>query len=157
MDEAVRAYFAYEESCITRLPGARETLSFLRRKEVRLGLLSNATDGRYVERVAVRLGMRDAFDPFLVSADLGVRKPRAEAFRAVLDRWSLPHESVAMVGDSLFHDVDGANRLGLYTIHFTGIPNSIDAPHRGTIVPRAEASTHAELRALLTPLLAPAA
>jgi FMN phosphatase YigB (HAD superfamily) len=97
--------------------------------------------------------MRPYFDPFVVSADLGIRKPRAEAFRAVLESWALPAPSVAMVGDSLHHDVGGANTLGLYSIHFTQIPNPFDPEHRGAIVPNAEAGTHHALRALIAPLL----
>jgi HAD superfamily hydrolase (TIGR01662 family) len=155
--EAVAVYFSAEEERIVALPGALETLEALRAAGVKLGLLSNATDGRYVERVAKRWEMRSYFDPFLVSSDLGVRKPRAETFRAILDRWALPAAAVAMVGDSLFHDVDGANRLGLYTVHFTLIPNPGDPPHAGTIVPRASADSHTTLRTLLGPLLQGAA
>jgi HAD superfamily hydrolase (TIGR01549 family) len=153
--EAVRVYFSAEEERIVPLAGALETLEFLRERGAKIGLLSNATDGRYVERVAIRLGMRPYFDPFLVSADLGVRKPRAEAFRAVLERWSLSASSVAMVGDSLYHDVSGAKQLGLYTVHFTQIPNPFDPEHVGAVVPGAEARSHEALRAVVAPLLAP--
>jgi HAD superfamily hydrolase (TIGR01549 family) len=155
LDEAIRVYFSYEESRIVRLKGAKPTLTFLKRRGIRLALLSNATDGAYIARVAARLELREFFDPFVVSADIGLRKPRAEAFRAVLDAWNLANDTVAMIGDSLFHDVDGANRLGLYSIHLTQIPNTIDAPHRGKIVPRAEVASHEALRETLTPLLAP--
>lgn len=151
--EAIAVYFSAEEERIVPLAGAMETLQALRAAGVRIGLLSNATDGRYVERVAVRLGMRPFFDPFIVSADIGVRKPREEAYRAVLERWPLPAGTVAMVGDSLYHDVGGANRLGLYTVHFTQIANPGDPAYRERIVPRAAASSHADLRAAMTPLL----
>ncbi len=151
--EAIAVNFSAEEERIVALAGAMETLQALREAGVRIGLLSNATDGRYVERVAVRLGMRPFFDPFIVSADIGVRKPRSEAYRAVLDRWPLPAEEVAMVGDSLYHDVGGANRLGLYSVHFTQIANPGDRAFRDPIVPRTAASSHAALRAALMPLL----
>ncbi|HET9952247.1 MAG TPA: HAD family hydrolase [Candidatus Eisenbacteria bacterium] len=153
--DAVRVYFSAEEERVVALEGSRETLEFLRESGTRIGLLSNATDGRYVERVATRLGMRPYFDPFFVSADLGIRKPRVEAFRAVLESWSLPAASVAMVGDSLHHDVSGANRLGLYSIHYAQFPNPFDPEHRGSVVPSAEARSHDALRALFAPLLAP--
>ena len=117
------------------------------------GRESNATDGRYIERVSTKLGMRLFFDPFVVSADIGVRKPRAEAFRAVLDRWLLPAYAIAMVGDSLYHDVDGANRLGLRSIHLTQIVNPADAALDGTIVPYRTAATHAALRDVLASLV----
>ncbi|HEU4724418.1 MAG TPA: HAD family hydrolase [Candidatus Eisenbacteria bacterium] len=154
--EAVAIHFSAEEERIVALDGAVETLRTLRAAGVRIGLLSNATDGRYVERVAVGLGMRPYFDPFVVSADIGVRKPRAEAFHAVLDRWPLPPGEVAMVGDSLYHDVGGANRLGLRSIHYTQFANPFDPPHAGAIAPWGVAASHDALRRLLAPHLIPA-
>jgi len=154
LDEALRVYFAFEEAHIVPLEGAVETLEFLRAAGTRIALLSNATDGRYIERVVDRLGMRSFFDPFVVSADIGVRKPRTEAFRAVLDRWSLASSSIAMVGDSLYHDVDGANRLGLQSIHLTQIENPGDSAQNGAIVPARSAATHAALREVLASMLA---
>lgn len=154
--DAIAVYFSAEEERIVAFEGAVETLQALRAARIRIGLLSNATDGRYVERVAVRLGMRSFFDPCIVSSDIGVRKPRPEAFRAVLDAWPLRPEEIAMVGDSLYHDVGGANRLGLYSVHFTQIANPGDPAHRDAIVPRESASSHTLLRAAMMPLLAAA-
>ena len=151
--DAIAVYFSVEEERIVALEGAVETLQALRAAGIRIALLSNATDGRYVERVAVRLGMRSFFDPCVVSSDIGVRKPRPEAFRAVLDSWTLRPEEIAMVGDSLYHDVGGANRLGLYSVHFTQISNPGDPAHRDAIVPRASVSSHTLLRAAMMPLL----
>lgn len=153
IEEAVRVLFAYEEERIVRLPGAVETLDEVKSRGVAMALLSNATDGSYIERVAARLGLRAYFDPFVVSADIGVRKPRSEAFRAVLEKWSFSPEAVAMVGDSLFHDVDGANRMGLVSVHLTQVPNTIDPPLRDAIVPRLEVASHEALRDALLPLL----
>jgi FMN phosphatase YigB (HAD superfamily) len=88
-----------------------------------------------------------------VSADVGVRTPGAAAFRVALRLWSLPAVSVALFGDSLFHVVDGANRMGLYSIHLTQLPNPGDAPHRGSIEPRLAVASHEALREALEPLL----
>ncbi|HET7904238.1 MAG TPA: HAD family hydrolase [Candidatus Eisenbacteria bacterium] len=153
IEGAVRVLFEFEEARIVRLPGAFETLEAVKSRGIPMALLSNATDGPYIARVAARLGIRDYFDPFVVSADIGVRKPRSEAFWAVLEKWSFTPEAVAMVGDSLFHDVDGANRMGLISVHLTQVPNTIDPPLRGTIVPRLEVPSHEALREALVPLL----
>jgi HAD superfamily hydrolase (TIGR01549 family) len=151
---ALAEHFALEADAIVALPGAEETLRFLRGRGVRVALLSNATDGAYVVGVARRLGWAGLFDPVVVSADIGVRKPRPEAFRAVLDRWPVPAGEIAMVGDSLYHDVAGAARLGLYTVHFTAVENPGDAAHREIVTPRRSVSSHRELRDALLPLLA---
>lgn len=44
-------------------------------------------------------------------------KPRRRAFRKALEIMNLSTSEVAVVGDQLFTDVLGGNRLGLYTIH----------------------------------------
>ncbi|HHW73441.1 MAG TPA: YqeG family HAD IIIA-type phosphatase [Firmicutes bacterium] len=43
-------------------------------------------------------------------------KPLSRAFRRGMDRLGLPRKQVAVVGDQLFTDVFGGNRLGLFTI-----------------------------------------
>jgi len=151
---AVAESFGPEIEAIEALPGAGDTLEMLRRRGVKLALLSNCTDGAYVATVVRRLGWEGYFDPFVVSADIGVRKPLPEAFRPVLDRWKMAPEEIAMVGDSLHHDVAGARRLGLQTIHLTAVENPGDPAYRATVHPRWTASSHVELQRLLTLLLA---
>ncbi|HKW51731.1 MAG TPA: HAD family hydrolase [Candidatus Eisenbacteria bacterium] len=147
--KAVAESFIPEIEAVDALPGATETLEMLHQRGVKLALLSNCTDGDYVRTVVRRLGWEGDFDPLVVSADIGVRKPLPEAFRPVLDCWKLPPEELVMVGDSLYHDVAGAARLGLQTIHFTAIENPGDAAYRDTVQPGWTAASHAELRRLL--------
>jgi HAD superfamily phosphatase (TIGR01668 family) len=44
------------------------------------------------------------------------QKPRRGAFRSALEALGLKKEEVAVIGDQVFTDVWGGNRLGLYTI-----------------------------------------
>lgn len=46
----------------------------------------------------------------------GVRKPRRNGFRRALEKMGTLPERTAMIGDQIFTDVLGGNRLGLYTI-----------------------------------------
>ena len=48
-------------------------------------------------------------------------KPRRSAFRKAIKHMQLSPEEVAVVGDQIFTDVLGGNRLGLYTILVTPI------------------------------------
>lgn len=147
---AIERFFSVEEELLREIPGAGATLHALRERGVALALLSNATDGDYIRRAVKRFGWDGFFDPLVVSSDIGVRKPRAEAFRAVLDRWSFPPEEVAIVGDSLRHDVLGGQGVGLRTFHFTWIPNPWDPAYLGRVVPDVSARTQPDLlRALL--------
>jgi len=150
---AVAEFYGPELEAVEALPGAMELLEALKGRGARVALLSNATSGAYVDKAARRLGMRDYFDPFLVSADLGYRKPLERVFQTVLDSWRLPPAEIAMVGDSLYHDIAGAERLGMQTIHFTALENAGDAAYRDRVRPDAVARTHAELVSMLIPLL----
>jgi putative hydrolase of the HAD superfamily len=149
LERAVAEFFVPEVELVRPVAGAAETLRGLRSRGVRLALLSNATSGAYVAGVVERMGWTAMFDPLVVSADIGVRKPRPEAFRAVLDRWPLEPGAVAMVGDSLYHDVGGARALGLMTVHFTAIANALDERYAGAVRPTFEASTHEDLLEVL--------
>ncbi len=46
----------------------------------------------------------------------GPMKPRREMLRRALEKLGVPREHAAIVGDQLFTDIWGGNRLGLYTI-----------------------------------------
>jgi HAD superfamily hydrolase (TIGR01509 family) len=147
--EALVEFFAEEEERVVPVPGAGETLAALRERGVPLALLSNATDGAAIARVTERFGWRRWFDPFVVSADIGVRKPRREAFEAVLRAWPYAPGEVAMVGDSLRHDIAGAAALGLETFHLTAVENPGDAAESRAISPRHRTPSHEALRAAL--------
>lgn len=43
-------------------------------------------------------------------------KPKSRGFKAMLNELGVPAEKTAMVGDQLFTDVLGANRMNMYTI-----------------------------------------
>ena len=151
LERGIEVYFGPEIEALVPMPGAEETLATLHLRGLKLAVLSNATSGPYVSAAAKLFGWLGYCDPFIVSADIGVRQPRPEAFRAVLDRWPVSPDEVAMVGDSLYHDVKGAADLGLVTVRFTAIPNPYDPPYEATVRPTLSAATHDELRRGLLP------
>lgn len=71
-----------------------------------LYLVSNGIPSR-VRRVAKALGL-----PAITSAV----KPRKRPFRQAMHRFGLTSDQVAVIGDQLFTDILGGNRLGLYTV-----------------------------------------
>ena len=149
LEAGLTEFFLPEVELLRPMPGAGALLTALRGRGVKIAMLSNATRGRTIADVTVRMGWAGFFDPLVVSADIGVRKPRPEAFRSVLDPWELYAEEVAMVGDSLYHDVGGAQALGLITVHFAAIPNPFDAAVADSLRPQFSVSSHEELRRLL--------
>jgi len=150
LERALEEFFLPEVELMRPMPGAGELIGALRARGAALAMLSNATSGRYIEDVIRRMGWSGWFDPLVVSADIGIRKPRAEAFRAVLGRLGFEPGEIAMVGDSLYHDVAGAHAMGLVTIHVTAIPNSFDARAAGSVRPSCSVSSLEELIPLIT-------
>src|SRR5438874_9930652 len=96
LDRAVEEFFQAEIALIRTIPDAGELLLALRRSGIKIALLSNATCGRYVTRALRGFGWAGFFDPLIVSADLGIRKPHPDSFRAVLRYWDLEPDEIAM-------------------------------------------------------------
>jgi epoxide hydrolase-like predicted phosphatase len=83
----------------------------------RTALLSNSwvRDGR---ALADELGLADAIDVCVVSAEVGVAKPDPRIYTITLERLAvLPPEAVFV--DDFIENVDAARRLGMQAIHFT--------------------------------------
>lgn len=96
-------------------PGVRETLAELRARGLHLGMVSNIDDDQLDHLLEVA-GVRGEFDSVLSSERAGACKPEPAIFEEALRRAGCaPHQAV-FVGDSLFHDVGGANRLGLRSV-----------------------------------------
>lgn len=114
--EALRKMYAVSEACWRRVPETEEVLQALRRKGLRLGLLSNAGDAENVDRLIDQAGLRPYFDPIVVSASIGIRKPDRRAFEPILEAWRVHPSEVVMIGDTLGEDILGAQRCGLHQI-----------------------------------------
>jgi HAD superfamily phosphatase (TIGR01668 family) len=85
---------------------AVDWLMRLRKAGFQVCLVSNNSPRR-VEEVAQRLGL-----PFVARA----QKPRRKSFRRALEIMKTRPEETAVIGDQIFTDILGGNRLGLYTI-----------------------------------------
>lgn len=97
---------------VVPLPGAREMLRELRRRGVRTAVLSNGWNP-----LQIRKAQRAGFDGTVIaSADIGVQKPQARAFDALVDALGTSREHTWYVGDSPSVDIGGAAAAGLRTI-----------------------------------------
>lgn len=113
---AVDLFYAPEMTDWALLPAVPETLDALRKLGVRLAIAANYPCERVFQRTLDYLHLRPYFDMVLCSASVEWRKPGAEIFDLILQHWNLrPHE-IAVVGDSLKHDVAGGQQLGALTV-----------------------------------------
>ena len=105
------------------------------RARVAVALCSNFSHSETARAVLDRAGLLVHFDPVVVSDALGLRKPRAEIFNAVLEGLGLSPAEVLHVGDSLDADVAGASALGLRTAWLTRRvrnPEAVRGAYSGT-------------------------
>ena len=95
-------------------PGAKETLDTLR-GTYHLALVSDAQP--CFARPEIRaVGLEGYFDPVVISAEYGFRKPDPRLFQAALEWLGLSTREVIFVGNDMHRDIFGASRLGIKTI-----------------------------------------
>jgi putative hydrolase of the HAD superfamily len=114
---------AYEESTDGFTPRlnqeAPEVLRELKRRGIKLALVSNTSfSARSIRGILRNVGL-DLFDVILSSSDLGLIKPQAEIFRVLKSELGLDGSQIIHVGDSCYQDVIGAMRSGLRAVHYT--------------------------------------
>jgi len=116
---ALVRFYAASEGCWEPMQGMYAVLDELREAGLRLGLISNAGDENNVQRLIDKARLRSYFDPILISAAEGIRKPNPRLFETVLEAWAMPAHQVVMIGDSLAADILGAQHAGLHQIWLT--------------------------------------
>lgn len=96
----------------TLFDDARPCLDWLRASGLQLAAITNAPSGYQRKKIAA-VGLADAFDALVISAEIGVAKPDPRIFHAACDELGLRPEEVVHVGDKLDTDALGASRAGL--------------------------------------------
>jgi len=86
-------------------------LDALKTKGVPMGILSNFSPN--LEDLLRKLGIHDYFNFFIVSAMAGVEKPDRKIFDLAVCEANRPRNQIVYVGDSIFHDMEGARRAGI--------------------------------------------
>lgn len=107
-------------------PAAAALLNALRSRGIPYALLTNGWSPLQ-ERKAALAGFEGRV---LVSADLGVQKPSAQAFAALAEVLGCPPDAVAYVGDSPHGDIAGALAAGMHAFWYSpgDAPYPQDAP-----------------------------
>ena len=92
-------------------------LEALRRRGVKLGLVSNAFDPpRLLHRDLAEAGIDERVDAAVFSSEVGKRKPHPEIFERALAALGVEPAASVFVGDRLYEDVRGAGELGMVTV-----------------------------------------
>jgi putative hydrolase of the HAD superfamily len=95
-------------------PEVRRVLDELR-LTYNMALVSDAQPCYALPEMQV-VGLDGYFDPIIISANYGFRKPDARLMRKALDAMKLAPTEVVCVGNDMYRDIFGAQRLGIKTI-----------------------------------------
>jgi putative hydrolase of the HAD superfamily len=106
--------------------GTAEVLSALAERGLILGLCSNF-DHR-LHGVVAALPELAAIRHFVISSEVGWKKPAREFFEAVARAAELPSEQILVVGDDLDNDFDGARAAGFAALLFDPQGRSAASP-----------------------------
>lgn len=121
--ELLNAFHSEEATLFTPLDHVIETLNKLKQKGLRLYVLSNNPWPEAIWAAFRRYKIDGLFEEVIVSSMVGVRKPHAPAFMALLKDIELPACEVMFVGDSYRHDIETPKKMGMKTClcHLDGL------------------------------------
>ncbi len=109
-------------------PDVREVLDELC-PVYRLALVSDSQPGYALPEMKA-VGLSGYFDPVIISARYGFRKPDKRLMEKALDIMKLLPAQVIFVGNDMYRDIYGASRLGIKTIFIDS--NQGDKRHEKT-------------------------
>ncbi|MHB9098422.1 MAG: HAD family hydrolase [Syntrophales bacterium] len=109
-------------------PDVREVLDELC-PGYRLALVSDSQPGYALPEMKA-VGLSGYFDPVIISARYGFRKPDRRLIEKALDIMKLQPSEVIFVGNDMYRDIYGASRLGIKTIFIDS--NQGDKRHEKT-------------------------
>lgn len=116
------------------VPGALEMLQGLKDRGLTIGLISDVAFGLPSEfplRDIKHFGLEPFFDDMIFSSDIGLRKPHPKIFKTALSNLKASAFNSMYVGNSLFHDIKGAQGVGMRAV----LKRSTNCVHEDGIEP----------------------
>ena len=101
------------------MPHSHEVLAELRRRGLKLGLVTNGR-GEKQRQCMAGLGLADAFDTVIVSREVGCSKPEPRIYALALEQLGVQAAQTLFVGDSPLNDVAGPQSAGMKAALFPG-------------------------------------
>jgi putative hydrolase of the HAD superfamily len=121
---ALRSMYEVYEAHWKLFPDSIPAIEKIRTAGLRTAMLSNASDEENVRRMLDNHKLGFYFDPVVISAAIGIRKPDRRAFQPVLDAWGIPAAEIVMIGDQLGTDILGGKQAGMRTNWLTTEENA---------------------------------
>ena len=113
----VTPYFDSLDS-IEPMPGVREFIQFLYKKNIPLGLASSSYPN-VIEIILRKTGLKKFFSAVVDSQMAGSSKPEPDIFLLTAEKLGVNHENCVVIEDST-NGIKAAKRAGMYCIAFAG-------------------------------------
>ena len=111
IQSGAQVWHAYVLRALTPRPGAVETISNLRERGYRVGLISNCAEE--VPRVWDSTEFAQLFDTTLFSFEIGIAKPDVRIYQTAAARLGAAPEHCLYVGDGSGCELTGASQAGM--------------------------------------------
>lgn len=125
-------FHAHREAQARCFPGAPDALAELRRRKVRMALVTNGSRDVQREKIT-RFDLAGYFDHIQIEGEHGFGKPEERAYRHALQSLGSEAAETWMVGDNLVWEVDAPQRLGIFGIWHDHLGEGL--PPGSTVVP----------------------
>ncbi len=126
-------YLRFRSRYFTPFPGVVDLLKHLRKRNLKLGIVTNGFSETHREKIAI-LQIGDYFDAIFIADEIGMVKPDPLLFAHACTRLGSPPAVSAMVGDRYERDIRGALEAGLFTVWINRedapLPRGARAPHQ---------------------------
>ncbi|MEO2003386.1 MAG: HAD family hydrolase, partial [Candidatus Poribacteria bacterium] len=143
--EVADMFTATREDRIRPLPGAVETLSGLRDRGVRLGLITNGAVEPQWAKIN-RFDLAGFFGVIVVEGEFGVGKPDPRVYRHAMTALGVTEADTWVVGDNFGWEVEAPQGLGIKAVWCDHEAGGI--PAHGTAVPDLIVTAISELLSL---------
>jgi len=91
-------------------------LSELKQRNYKIALVSDFEHPPYIYKFLEKYELKSFFDSIIISGNIGVKKPHPKMFNMALQETQLRANEVLFIGDSMKHDIQGANGVGMVPI-----------------------------------------
>jgi putative hydrolase of the HAD superfamily len=99
----------YERSMRPEIP---EVLKAIRKMGLKIGLISNVNSRGQVPENLEKYGIKNFFDPIVLSSEYGIRKPDPSIFHYAARLMNVPTSACVYVGDRISRDIIGSKKAG---------------------------------------------
>src|SRR4030042_541313 len=112
---AINAYLKTKDSFMKPYPSVKPTLKELKRRKIRLAIVSDAPKVKAYQRL-LAMGIEKYFDFVIGFEDTGKKKKTEIPLKMAIERLKLKPGEVMMVGDSIKRDIIPARKIGMVSV-----------------------------------------